>query len=82
MAPRLDVSKLYDNPFQSIIDGIRTDDNIKRDFSRLDRKTLELLLKNATVEGTKTKELHKWVRNYNLMLLMIPTLGCECGRNM
>jgi hypothetical protein len=81
MAPRLEnnaISNLYKNPFQSIIDEIKT-----YDLSKLDAETLALVLKNATVEGTKTKAVREYAKNYKLMCLMAPILfGCPCGRNL
>jgi hypothetical protein len=37
-------------------------------FSRIDNATLQLVLSNATVEGTKTAKVRVYATNYNVIL--------------
>jgi hypothetical protein len=39
-------------------------------FSRIDNATLQLVLSNATVEGTKTAKVRVYARNYNVFRVM------------
>ena len=39
-------------------------------FSRIDNATLQLVLSNATVEGTKTAKVRVYGRNYNFLKIM------------
>jgi hypothetical protein len=38
-------------------------------FSRIDNATLQLVLSNATVEGTKTAKVRVYATNYNVKIL-------------
>jgi hypothetical protein len=39
-------------------------------FSRIDNATLQLVLSNATVEGTKTAKVRVYATNYNVLRIM------------
>ena len=39
-------------------------------FSRIDNATLQLVLSNATVEGTKTAKVRVYATNYNVLRVM------------
>lgn len=39
-------------------------------FSRIDNATLQLVLSNATVEGTKTAKVRVYAKNYNVLRIM------------
>lgn len=39
-------------------------------FSRIDNAVLQLILSNATVEGTKTAKVRVYARNYNILRIM------------
>ena len=39
-------------------------------FSRIDNATLQLVLSNATVEGTKTAKVRIYATNYNVLRIM------------
>jgi hypothetical protein len=39
-------------------------------FSRIDNATLQLILSNATVEGTKTAKVRVYATNYNVLRIM------------
>ncbi len=47
-------------------------------FSRIDNATLQLVLSNATVEGTKTAKVRIYATNYNVLRIMsgIPKTTC------
>ena len=47
-------------------------------FSRIDNATLQLVLSNATVEGTKTAKVRVYATNYNVLRVMsgIPITTC------
>ena len=44
-------------------------------FSRIDNATLQLVLSNATVEGTKTAKVRVYATNYNVLRVMSGTGG-------
>lgn len=44
-------------------------------FSRIDNATLQLVLSNATVEGTKTAKVRVYARNYNVLRVMSGMAG-------
>lgn len=44
-------------------------------FSRIDNATLQLVLSNATVEGTKTAKVRIYARNYNVARIMSGMFG-------
>ena len=39
-------------------------------YSRIDNATLQLVLSNATVEGTKTAKVRVYATNYNVLRVM------------
>jgi hypothetical protein len=47
-------------------------------FSRIDNATLQLVLSNATVEGTKTAKVRVYATNYNVLRIMS---GINCNYN-
>ena len=46
-------------------------------FSRIDNATLQLVLSNATVEGTKTAKVRVYATNYNVLRIMSGMGGLE-----
>ena len=44
-------------------------------FSRIDNATLQLVLSNATVEGTKTAKVRVYAKNYNVLRVMSGMAG-------
>jgi hypothetical protein len=45
-------------------------------FSRIDNATLQLVLSNATVEGTKTAKVRVYATNYNVLRIMSGIITC------
>jgi len=45
-------------------------------FSRIDNATLQLVLSNATVEGTKTAKVRVYATNYNVLRIMSGIIEC------
>jgi len=51
-------------------------------FSRIDNATLQLVLSNATVEGTKTAKVRVYATNYNVLRIMSGIKISSCAKQL
>ncbi len=51
-------------------------------FSRIDNATLQLVLSNATVEGTKTAKVRVYATNYNVLRIMSGITNITCAQQL
>ena len=51
-------------------------------FSRIDNATLQLVLSNATVEGTKTAKVRVYATNYNVLRIMSGIKITSCAQQL
>jgi hypothetical protein len=51
-------------------------------FSRIDNATLQLVLSNATVEGTKTAKVRVYATNYNVLRIMSGIRHTSCPQQL
>jgi Large eukaryotic DNA virus major capsid protein len=51
-------------------------------FSRIDNATLQLVLSNATVEGTKTAKVRVYATNYNVLRIMSGIKNTSCAKQL